>query len=173
MTVHVWWFFFLRQILAEEKGRVDSMAEGLEEESKKALQMEAELERMAAQCSHEQRQFRSQLESRDKRCQALEAELEKVRSEAESLHKQLAEAHQVAMFQAGFQQSHGVAGAGSGGSSSATAVSSNPYHTTPTRSLGSSGLSVVGRASPPTMASKPAVIPSGPQMPQKTLSGLN
>lgn len=33
------------QILSEEKSRIDSMAEGLEEESKKSLQMEAELEK--------------------------------------------------------------------------------------------------------------------------------
>lgn len=33
------------QILSEEKSRIDAMAEGLEEESKKSLQMEAELEK--------------------------------------------------------------------------------------------------------------------------------
>lgn len=31
--------------MSEEKARIDSMAEGLEEESKKSLQMEAELEK--------------------------------------------------------------------------------------------------------------------------------
>lgn len=35
----------LAQILSEEKGRVDTIAEGLEEESKKSLRMEAELEK--------------------------------------------------------------------------------------------------------------------------------
>lgn len=39
---------FLIQILSEEKSKIDSMAEGLEEESKKSLQMEAELEKQLA-----------------------------------------------------------------------------------------------------------------------------
>ncbi|CAG0913739.1 unnamed protein product [Notodromas monacha] len=130
----------LAQILAEEKGRVDSMAEGLEEESKKALLMEAELERMAAQCSMEQRQFRAQLEIKEKRCKDLEVELEKSRTEAENLHKQLAEAHQVAMFQAGVQSNQGR------------------LHTSP-RPV----------ATPP-VPSKPAVVPPGPQIPQRSLS---
>ena len=41
------------------------------------------------------------------RSRELEIELEKARMEAENLHKQLAEAHQVAMFQAGQLQGQG------------------------------------------------------------------
>lgn len=55
------------QILSEEKGRVDSMAEGLEEESKKALQMEAELEKHLAQFDIERQQLRAALSKEEKR----------------------------------------------------------------------------------------------------------
>ncbi|XP_021930393.1 uncharacterized protein CG10915-like isoform X4 [Zootermopsis nevadensis] len=91
----------LAQILTEEKGRIDSMAEGLEEESKKSLQMEAELEKQLAQFDTERQQLRSAAAKEEKRVRDLEIELEKAKAEAEALKKQLAEAHQVAMFQAG------------------------------------------------------------------------
>ncbi|XP_069693124.1 CTTNBP2 N-terminal-like protein isoform X4 [Periplaneta americana] len=91
----------LAQILTEEKGRIDSMAEGLEEESKKSLQMEAELEKQLAQFDTERQQLRAAVAKEEKRAKDLEVELEKAKAEAEALKKQLAEAHQVAMFQAG------------------------------------------------------------------------
>ncbi|XP_023703483.1 uncharacterized protein CG10915 isoform X3 [Cryptotermes secundus] len=91
----------LAQILAEEKGRIDSMAEGLEEESKKSLQMEAELEKQLAQFDIERQQLRAAVMKEEKRVRDLEMELEKAKGEAEAFKKQLAEAHQVAMFQAG------------------------------------------------------------------------
>lgn len=47
------------QILTEEKSRIDLMAEGLEEESKKSLQMEAELEKQLAQFDIERQQNRA------------------------------------------------------------------------------------------------------------------
>jgi len=59
-------FYFL-QILAEEKGRIDSMAEGLEEESKKSLQMEAELERQLADFETERQQLRAAIAKEEKR----------------------------------------------------------------------------------------------------------
>ncbi|CAG0886110.1 unnamed protein product [Cyprideis torosa] len=89
----------LSQILLEEKGRVDSMAEGLEEESQRALKMEAELERMVASGDQEKVTLQLQLEGQIKRIAELEKELDKARTEKESLHKQLNEAHKVAMFQ--------------------------------------------------------------------------
>ncbi|EEB10278.1 conserved hypothetical protein [Pediculus humanus corporis] len=73
----------IKYILAEEKSRIDAMAEGLEEESKKSLQMEAELEKQLAQYKD------------------LEAEAERHKGEADNFKKQLVEAHHVAMFQAG------------------------------------------------------------------------
>jgi hypothetical protein len=57
----------LAQILAEEKGRIDSMAEGLEEESKKSLQMEAELEKQLAQFDTERQQLRAAAMKEEKR----------------------------------------------------------------------------------------------------------
>lgn len=91
----------LAQILTEEKGRVDTMAEGLEEESKKSLQMEAELEKHLAQFDTERQQLKAALSKEEKRVKELELELDKAKQEVECLKKQLAEAHQVAMFEAG------------------------------------------------------------------------
>lgn len=55
------------QILSEEKNRIDSMAEGLEEESKKSLQMEAELEKQIAQFDTESQILRANLHREEKR----------------------------------------------------------------------------------------------------------
>lgn len=53
--------------MTEEKGRIDSMAEGLEEESKKSLQMEAELEKQIAQFDTETQQLKASLAKYEKR----------------------------------------------------------------------------------------------------------
>ncbi|XP_015599503.1 uncharacterized protein CG10915 [Cephus cinctus] len=74
----------LAQILSEEKVRIDSMAEGLEEESKKSLQMEAELEKHLAQFDMERQQYRQALAKEEKRAKELEADLEKLKAEMES-----------------------------------------------------------------------------------------
>ncbi|XP_059489433.1 CTTNBP2 N-terminal-like protein isoform X2 [Neocloeon triangulifer] len=66
----------LAQILSEEKGRVDSMAEGLEEESKKALQMEAELEKHLAEFDTERQQLKAAVAKEEKRAREAEIELE-------------------------------------------------------------------------------------------------
>ncbi|XP_070169449.1 CTTNBP2 N-terminal-like protein isoform X2 [Polyergus mexicanus] len=71
----------LAQILSEEKVRIDSMAEGLEEESKKSLQMEAELEKQLAQFDMERQQYRQALTKEEKRAKDFETELEKLRAE--------------------------------------------------------------------------------------------
>lgn len=94
----------LAQILGEEKGRVDSMAEGLEEESQKALQMEAELEKQLAVFDAERAQLKTQLLREEKRAKELDMLVDKLQTEVENLKKQQAEAHQVAMFQAGLNQ---------------------------------------------------------------------
>lgn len=94
----------LAQILGEEKGRVDSMAEGLEEESQKALQMEAELEKQLAMFDAERAQLKAQLAKEEKRAKELDMLVEKLQTEVDHLKKQQAEAHQVAMFQAGLNQ---------------------------------------------------------------------
>ncbi|XP_046838905.1 CTTNBP2 N-terminal-like protein isoform X1 [Vespa crabro] len=74
----------LAQILSEEKVRIDSMAEGLEEESKKSLQMEAELEKQLAQFDMERQQYRQALVKEEKRAKDLELELEKLKNEVEA-----------------------------------------------------------------------------------------
>ncbi|KAL6448364.1 hypothetical protein ACFW04_000358 [Cataglyphis niger] len=74
----------LAQILSEEKVRIDSMAEGLEEESKKSLQMEAELEKQLAQFDMERQQYRQALTKEEKRAKDLEMELEKLRAEMDT-----------------------------------------------------------------------------------------
>ena len=71
----------LAQILSEEKVRIDSMAEGLEEESKKSLQMEAELEKQLAQFDMERQQYRQALAKEEKRVKDLELELDTLRNE--------------------------------------------------------------------------------------------
>jgi len=82
----------LGQILSEEKSKIDSMAEGLEEESKKSLQMEAELEKQLALFDTESKKMMAALSSEEKKTCALEAELAKCRSEIISLEKELSEA---------------------------------------------------------------------------------
>lgn len=75
----------LAQILTEEKSRVDAMAEGLEEESKKALQMEAELEKQLAHFDTETQAMKAALSKEEKRCREIEAELEKTKAEMANL----------------------------------------------------------------------------------------
>lgn len=55
------------QILSEEKTRIDTMAEGLEEESKKSLQMEAELEKQLHIFESEKKQFQNSIVEYEKR----------------------------------------------------------------------------------------------------------
>uniref|UniRef100_A0A182T7L2 CortBP2 domain-containing protein n=1 Tax=Anopheles maculatus TaxID=74869 RepID=A0A182T7L2_9DIPT len=57
----------LAQILSEEKQRVDTIAEGLEEESKKSLRMEAEMEKQALQFEIERKMLHQSLAKEEKR----------------------------------------------------------------------------------------------------------
>jgi hypothetical protein len=57
----------LAQILSEEKQRVDSIAEGLEEESKKSLRMEAELEKQTQAHEHERKMMMINLAIEEKK----------------------------------------------------------------------------------------------------------
>ncbi|XP_050439573.1 CTTNBP2 N-terminal-like protein [Adelges cooleyi] len=84
----------LGQILSEEKSKIDSMAEGLEEESKKALQMEAELEKHLALFDSESKKMATALNAEEKKTKTLETELIKCRNEITSLEKVLSEALQ-------------------------------------------------------------------------------
>lgn len=142
----------LAQILGEEKGRVDSMAEGLEEESQKALQMEAELEKQLALFDTERVQLKAQLQREERRNKELEAIVDKLQTEVDNLKKQQAEAHQVAMFQAGLNQPN-----------------SPPRMTANRNSLpsGTSTLPAVSVTMGPQLPSKPAIVP--PQTPPRSV----
>lgn len=57
----------LAQILSEEKLRVDNIAEGLEEESKKSLRMEAELEKQMHSFEIERKALKNSIAKEEKR----------------------------------------------------------------------------------------------------------
>ena len=63
------------------------MTKNLEEESKKALHMEAEMEKQAAQFDIERSQYRQSTASREKKLAEQQVELEKLRAEIEQLTK--------------------------------------------------------------------------------------
>ncbi|XP_066254920.1 CTTNBP2 N-terminal-like protein isoform X1 [Euwallacea similis] len=79
----------LAQILSEEKSRIDTMAEGLEEESKKSLQMEAEIEKQTQDFETERKSFKSQLAAKDQRIAELETELNRLRLEYDSIRNRI------------------------------------------------------------------------------------
>ena len=64
------------------------MAEGLEEESKKSLLMEAEMEKQQAQFDIERSQIRQSTAMKDKKLMEQQAEIEKLRVELEVLLKE-------------------------------------------------------------------------------------
>ncbi|XP_050090057.1 CTTNBP2 N-terminal-like protein isoform X2 [Anopheles aquasalis] len=78
----------LAQILSEEKQRVDTIAEGLEEESKKSLRMEAELEKQAQQFEMERKMLHQSLAKEEKRVKEQDVEIMQLKAEIELLRKQ-------------------------------------------------------------------------------------
>ncbi|KFB40420.1 AGAP011312-PA-like protein [Anopheles sinensis] len=78
----------LAQILSEEKQRVDTIAEGLEEESKKSLRMEAELEKQAQVFEVERKMLHQSLAKEEKRVKEQEVEIQQLKAEIELLRKQ-------------------------------------------------------------------------------------
>jgi len=78
----------LAQILSEEKLRVDTIAEGLEEESKKSLRMEAELEKQAQSFDVERKQLKASLVNGEKKIKDQELEITQLKAENEMLRKQ-------------------------------------------------------------------------------------
>lgn len=146
----------LAQILGEEKGRVDSMAEGLEEESQKALQMEAELEKQLALFDTERAQLKAQLQKEEKRTKELETIIDKLQTEVDNLKKQQAEAHQVAMFQAGLNQPNSPP--------RMTTVTANRSSLPSGTSISPAGSVSMG----PQLPSKPNILP--PQTPPRSVS---
>jgi len=71
----------------------------LEEESKRSLAMEAELEKHLSQFGSERQQLRDKLVTDERRQRELEEALRKARVDVEHFKKQLSEAHRVAMSQ--------------------------------------------------------------------------
>ena len=86
----------LSHLLREEKTKVHSLGIGLEEESKRSLAMEAELERYLLQINSQG----DELSGMRVLHKDLEDALRRARGDAEHFKKQLTEAHRVAMSQA-------------------------------------------------------------------------
>lgn len=86
----------LSRLLREERTKVNSLGIGLEEESKRSLAMEEELENSMLQVSAHKEEISSlKVTQKD-----LEEALRRARQEADHFKKQLTEAHRVAMSQA-------------------------------------------------------------------------
>ncbi|XP_055630096.1 CTTNBP2 N-terminal-like protein isoform X3 [Toxorhynchites rutilus septentrionalis] len=85
----------LAQILSEEKLRVDTIAEGLEEESKKSLRMEAELEAQTQQFDIERKVLHQSLAKEEKRIKEQELEIQQLKLEIELLRKQTGIRHPI------------------------------------------------------------------------------
>ena len=91
--------FFIATLIQDEKNKMDTMAAGLEEESKRSLAMEAELEKHINQFGSERQQLRDKLVTDERRYRDLEDALRKARADVEHFKKQLSEAHRIAMSQ--------------------------------------------------------------------------
>ncbi|XP_065089716.1 CTTNBP2 N-terminal-like protein isoform X2 [Ochlerotatus camptorhynchus] len=85
----------LAHILSEEKLRVDTIAEGLEEESKKSLRMEAELETQTQQFDMERKMLHQSLAKEEKRIKEQELEIQQLKTELELIRKQTGIRHPI------------------------------------------------------------------------------
>lgn len=80
----------LNQTLSSEKGKVADMVEGLEDESKRSLQMEAELEKFVTDFEKERINLNAQLQLSESKNNELLSENERLKCTIDSLQKQLA-----------------------------------------------------------------------------------
>lgn len=80
----------LKLVLSSEKGKIAEMVEGLEDESKRSLQMEAELEKYIAEFQKEKENFEKQKSSWQAKNVEMKNEIEGLKSTINSMHKQLA-----------------------------------------------------------------------------------
>ena len=71
----------LLHLLSSEKGKIAEMVEGLEDESKRSLQMEAELEKYLNDFEGEREKFRNQLSASETRNAELAAEVDRLRQQ--------------------------------------------------------------------------------------------
>ncbi|XP_046372893.2 cortactin-binding protein 2-like isoform X1 [Haliotis rufescens] len=77
------------QILGEEKDRVMNMAEGLVQESKKSLKMEAAMEKQLSEFDVEREQLRSKLGREENRNKELQATIDSLSQQIDSSQKQM------------------------------------------------------------------------------------
>ncbi|GIY56403.1 hypothetical protein CEXT_667701 [Caerostris extrusa] len=148
----------LSQILCDEKGRIADMVDGLEEESKKSLQMEAELERQLCEFEIEREQFKADICSLESKNNELTLEVQRLQEELES-QKLSASSNLSSQSQLG----EGVR------STIVTMVSTPPIRAVPTISPTVSPPRGVARAvcpktgpAPATPAKPPGLIPQAP-----------
>ncbi|XP_054168701.1 cortactin-binding protein 2-like [Oppia nitens] len=71
----------LLNLLSSEKGKIAEMVEGLEDESKRSLQMEAELEKFLNDFENERQKFKNQLSASESRNAELAAEVDRLRQQ--------------------------------------------------------------------------------------------
>lgn len=135
------------------------MVDGLEEESKKSLQMEAELERQLCEFEVEREQFKAEMAELEAKNNELTLEVQRLQEELESLQKQLANSSLTSQAQLG----EGVR------STIVTMVSTPPIRAVPTISPTVSPPRGVARAlspkvgpAPATPAKPPGLIPQAP-----------
>ncbi|KAF8784444.1 CTTNBP2 N-terminal-like protein [Argiope bruennichi] len=149
----------LSQILCDEKGRIADMVDGLEEESKKSLQMEAELERQLCEFEIEREQFKADIAELESRNNELTLEIQRLQEEISESQKQAANSSLSSQSQLG----EGVR------STIVTMVSTPPIRAVPTISPTVSPPRGVARAvcpktgpAPATPAKPPGLIPQAP-----------
>lgn len=71
------------QVSSEDKVRLDQLTDGLEQQTKKAMHMEAELEKNLAQFDIEREQHKQTLAKEEKKNQELQIEIDKIKLEVE------------------------------------------------------------------------------------------
>ncbi|XP_050081450.1 CTTNBP2 N-terminal-like protein [Anopheles maculipalpis] len=135
----------LAQILSEEKQRVDTIAEGLEEESKKSLRMEAEMEKQALQFEIERKMLHQSLAKEEKRVKDQELEIQQLKAEIELLRKQTGIRHPLVAPQlptkpGGLVPSRPSIGGTPGGGVSSTGVAASPSSVGATVTAGTIGI---------------------------------
>ncbi|XP_054721504.1 CTTNBP2 N-terminal-like protein [Uloborus diversus] len=155
----------LSQILCDEKGRIADMVDGLEEESKKSLQMEADLERQLCEFEIEREQFKADLSELEAKHNEIILENQKLQEEIEILQKQAASSLSQAQLGEGVR------------STIVTMVSTPPIRAVPTISPTVSPPRSVARAVSPKVGPAPATPakPAGllPQAPAKICPSTN
>lgn len=152
----------ITQVLTDEKGRIADMVDGLEEESKKSLQMEAEMERQLCEFEVEREQFKVEMDAVEARNQELTLEVQRLQEELENVRKQISLANSQAQLGEGVR------------STIVTMVSAPAIRAVPTVSPTVSPPRGVARAVSPKVGPAPATPakPPGliPQIPGKIVT---